>query len=193
MTPAARLQAAIEILDEVIASARDDGPPADTIVTRYFKTRRYAGSGDRRAVRELVFRAIRRSGERPASGRAAVLGLAQDDESLASLFGQPRGPGPAGAGETGAVAGPLPDWIKPELSPLVADAEWPALLERAPLDLRINGARTDRDAMLTAFDGAQATPLSPWGIRLAADSRVDDRPEFAGGLVEVQDEGSQLI
>ena len=53
MTPAARLQAAIEVLDEVIASARSDGPPADTIVTRYFKQRRYAGSKDRRAVREL--------------------------------------------------------------------------------------------------------------------------------------------
>src|SRR5260221_10618772 len=64
MTPAARLQAAIEVLDEVIASARDDGPPADTIVTRYFKHRRYAGSKDRRAVRELAFRAIRRSADR---------------------------------------------------------------------------------------------------------------------------------
>ena len=40
MTPAARLQAAIEILDQVIASARDDGPPADSIVTRYFQTPR---------------------------------------------------------------------------------------------------------------------------------------------------------
>jgi 16S rRNA (cytosine967-C5)-methyltransferase len=90
MTPAARLQAAIEILDEVIASARDDGPPADIIVTRYFKTRRYAGSGDRRAVRELVFRAIRRSAERPSSGRAAMLGLAQDDPDFAELFGQAR-------------------------------------------------------------------------------------------------------
>ncbi|MFL6765577.1 MAG: RsmB/NOP family class I SAM-dependent RNA methyltransferase, partial [Sphingomicrobium sp.] len=71
MTPAARLQAAIEILDEVIASVRNDGPPADSIVTRYFKHRRYAGSKDRRAVRELVFRAIRRSAEEPPSGRAA--------------------------------------------------------------------------------------------------------------------------
>ena len=62
MKPAARVQAAIEILDEVIASARDDGPPADTIIQRYFKTRRYAGSKDRRAVRELTYRAIRRSG-----------------------------------------------------------------------------------------------------------------------------------
>ena len=69
MTPAARLQAAAEILDEVIGSARDDGPPADTIVTRYFKTRRYAGSKDRRAVRELVFRAIRRTAERRAAQR----------------------------------------------------------------------------------------------------------------------------
>ena len=91
MTPAARLQAAIEILDEVIAAARDDGPPADILVTRYFKMRRYAGSSDRRAVRELVFRAIRRSAERPESGRAAMLGLAQDDCELLELFGQVRG------------------------------------------------------------------------------------------------------
>src|SRR5947208_902184 len=80
--PTARLQAAIEILDEVIASVRNDGPPADSIVTRYFKHRRYAGSKDRRAVRELVFRAIRRSAEEPPSGRAAVLGLARDEPAL---------------------------------------------------------------------------------------------------------------
>src|SRR3954468_19394012 len=92
MTPAARLQAAIEVLDEVIASARDDGPPADTIVTRYFKQRRYAGSGDRRAVRELVFRAIRRSAERPVSGRSAIVGMAQDNPELLDLFGEARGP-----------------------------------------------------------------------------------------------------
>src|SRR4029079_4507044 len=99
MTPAARLQAAIEVLDEVIAAVRDDGPPADTIVTRYFKARRYAGSGDRRAVRELVFRAIRRSGERPESGRAAVIGLTNDDPELARLFGEPRGPAGLAEGE----------------------------------------------------------------------------------------------
>src|SRR5690349_22412394 len=92
MTPAARLQAAIEVLDEVIVSAREDGPPADAIVTRYFKHRRYAGSKDRRAVRELVFRAIRRSGKRPESGRTAILGLAEDHSELLDLFGQPRGP-----------------------------------------------------------------------------------------------------
>ena len=75
MTPAARLQAVIEVLDEVIVSTRENGPPADTIVSRYFKHRRYAGSKDRRAVRELVFRAVRRAAERPETGRSAVVGL----------------------------------------------------------------------------------------------------------------------
>src|SRR5512138_3855653 len=104
MTPAARLQAAIEVLDEVIVSARDDGPPADTIVTRYFKTRRYAGSKDRRAVRELVFRAVRAVAERPASGRAALLSLVRQDPDLLGLLGKPRGPAPLVAGEDVAEA-----------------------------------------------------------------------------------------
>jgi 16S rRNA (cytosine967-C5)-methyltransferase len=193
MTPAARLQAASEILDAVIASARDDGPPADAIVTRYFKTRRYAGSKDRRAVRELVFRAIRRTGERPDSGRAAIIGLAEGDEALAAMFGEPRGPEPRTPGEAASSSSLLPSWVIAELSPLVRETEFPALLERAPLDLRVNVARTSRDAILEGFPEGTATPLSPWGIRLAADSRVDDHPAFAGGLVEVQDEGSQLI
>ena len=193
MTPAARLQAAIEILDEVIASARDDGPPADTIVTRYFKTRRYAGSKDRRAVRELVFRGIRTVAESPEAGRAAALALARSDPSLFDLFGEPRGPAVLVDGEPAAKAGVVPAWLTAELSPLVGLDEWSALLERAPLDLRVNVARTSRDDVLSRFEGVQPTPLSPWGIRLPADSRVDDHQTFAEGLVEVQDEGSQLI
>src|SRR5438270_7431633 len=156
MTPAARLQAAIEVLDEVIASARDDGPPADSIVTRYFKRRRYAGSKDRRAVRELVFRAIRRSAERPDSGRSAVLGLVEDEPELAELFGQPRGPEARAKDERSAAAVAVPHWLRGELSPLLAESEWSALLERAPLDLRVNVARASRDDLLTQFDGATA-------------------------------------
>jgi 16S rRNA (cytosine967-C5)-methyltransferase len=194
MTPSARVQAAIEIVDEVIASVRNDGPPADAIVTRYFKTRRYAGSKDRRAVRELVFRAIRRSGERPDSGRSAMLGLAVGDAELAALFdGSPHGPALQVQGEQVAQASFVPAWLQPMLSEHVMADEWPALLDRAPVDLRVNGARTTRQAMLESFDGAQPTSLSPWGMRLPPDSRVDDHPAFAGGLVEVQDEGSQLI
>jgi len=193
MTPAARLQAAIEILDEIVASAVNDGPPADTIVTRYFKTRRYAGSKDRRAVRESVFRAIRAVAERPASGRAALLALAVSDPSLLDSFGEPRGPEPMIAGELAAARGAVPDWITPELSDLVSQDEWQALLDRAPVDLRVNAARANRDELVLEFECGIATPLSPWGIRLPPDSRIDDHDAFAKGLVEIQDEGSQLI
>ncbi len=193
MTPAARLQAASEILDQVIASAEQNGAPADVLVTRYFKTRRYAGSKDRRAVRELVFKAIRRAAEAPATGREAILGLAADDPELVPLFGQPRGPEPIGDGEMAALAGTVPEWIAETFSPLIGKDEHQALLERAPVDLRVNIAKTTRDAMIEAVPGARATKLSPWCLRLEPDSRVDTLPVFADGLIEIQDEGSQLI
>ena len=179
----------------MIASARDDGPPADAIVTRYFKTRRYAGSKDRRAVRELVFRAIRRSAERPASGRAAMLGLAEDDPELARAV---RRAARAGAAQRRAKParrhGRVPAWLEPELSPLVGADEWPALARaRAARPSRQCRADSPRRMCWPSSTGAEPTPLSPWGIRLPADSRVDDHPAFASGLVEVQDEGSQLI
>ena len=194
MTPSARVQAAIEILDLVIASARDEGPPADAIVQAYFKARRYAGSKDRRAVRELVFRAVRRSGEPPVSGRVAMIGLAGEDEEVAVLFdGSPHAPPKIGSREKASEAALLPQWIEHELSALVSPDEWPALLDRAPLDLRVNVSRSSREAMAEAFEGAEPTPLSPWGLRLPSDSRVTAHPAFAEGLAEIQDEGSQLI
>ena len=193
MTPAARLQAASEIIDEVIASARADGPPADSIVTRYFKQRRYAGSKDRRAVREQVFRAIRLFGDIPPSGRAAILGLIEREPELAPLLGEPRGPAPQEPDEPIAQPRLMPEWLLAQLSPLVAEGEQAALLERAPLDLRVNAARATREELLGQFEGAVPTGRSPWGIRLRPDTRIDDHPAFEAGLVEVQDEGSQLI
>ena len=100
MTPAARIQAAVELVDEIIASAREGGAAADTLIARYFKARRYAGAKDRRAVRELVYGAVRRAGERPPSGRSAMLGLAQEDPGLLALFdGSPHGPATVREGE----------------------------------------------------------------------------------------------
>ena len=190
MTPSARVQAAIEILDLVIASAREDGPPADAIVSAYFKTRRYAGSKDRRAVREWVFQAIRRSAEVSASGRAAMLGVA---EAAALFDGSAHGPAVVGVGEEATPAGAVPAWVQPLLSPLVGEEEWPALLERAPLDLRGHPASTIWKDLEAAFPGSQKTPLSPWGIRLPSETKIDDHSAYRAGDVEVQDEGSQLI
>ena len=59
MTPAARVQTSIELLDAIIQSARVKGAPADRILAEWFRGNRFAGSKDRRAIRELVFSAIR--------------------------------------------------------------------------------------------------------------------------------------
>ena len=86
MTPAARVQTAIELLDKVIASARAKGAPADRILADWFKANRFAGSKDRRAIRDLVFAAIRACGPVPETGRAAMLRLAQVDGSILPLY-----------------------------------------------------------------------------------------------------------
>lgn len=190
MIPQARLQAAIELVEAIIESAREGGAAADTLIARYFKTRRYAGSGDRRAVRELVFRAVRRAGERPVSGRAALLGLPE----LAALFdGSAHGPAPIEPGEPVAEAGIAPAWLLDRFDPVVAPDEFPALLERAPLDLRVNRLKGGRDKALALFSDAVPTPWSPLGLRLPEGARVERTELWERGLVEIQDEGSQLV
>lgn len=194
MRPAARLQAAIELLDRIIAAARDAGPAADTLVARYFKERRYAGSKDRRAVRDLVYRAIRRSAERPVSGRAALAGLAQDDNALLPLFdGSEHGPAAIDAAEAVALASVVPAWLEGRFDPLLGESEIAALLGRAPLDLRVNRLKGSLGEAQASFPGATPTRLSPLGLRLPEGIQVEDSPAWQSGLVEVQDEGSQLL
>ena len=194
MRPAARAQAAIELLDQIVAAAASAGPAADTIIASYFKTRRYAGSKDRRAVRDLVYRAIRRSGERPATGRAALLGLAQDDPELLPLFdGSHHGPAAVSDGEEIAQASIAPAWLADRFDPLVDRSEMDTLLARAPLDLRVNRLKGDRAAALSALPEGAPTPLSPIGLRLPDGFQLESEDAYASGLVEVQDEGSQLL
>jgi 16S rRNA (cytosine967-C5)-methyltransferase len=193
MTPAARLQAAIEIVDEVVAAAEAGGAAADTLIARYFKTRRYAGSKDRRAVRDLAYAAIRRAGERPASGRAAMVGLAQDRPEIAALFdGSHNYPAPIGD-EPAAPAGIAPAWLEEKLMAALGADELPAMLERAPLDLRVNRLKATRNDVLPELPDAVPGDLSPDAIRLPEGTKVEAMPAFAHGLIEVQDEGSQLI
>lgn len=192
MTPAARLQAAIELMDEIVAAAREGGAAADTLIARYFKTRRYAGSKDRRAVRALVYGAARRTGEAPVSGRAALLGLARDEPALLDLFdGSPHGPPSIAAGEPVAAPGVMPLWLEERFDPLVSAREWPALLERAPLDLRINRLKADHASV--AIPGAAPSPHAPLGLRLSGEINIEQAPAWQAGLVEVQDEGSQMV
>lgn len=192
MTPAARVQTAIGLLDDIAAAARAGGAPADRILAEWFRTHRFAGSKDRRAIRELVYRAIRACGPVPDSGRAAMLRLAEGDPALVPLFdGSPYGPVPIGADESAAAGGIAPGWLMERLaaSGLEGD-EAAALIGRAPLDIRINALKAARETVELPEQG-QLLP-SAQGIRLPPGTPVEQWPAFRDGLIEVQDCGSQL-
>ncbi len=193
MTPAARVEAAIELLDTIIAAARTKGAPADRIIADYFRARRYAGSKDRRAVRDLVYRAIRLCGPVPANGRTAMLAVAGQDEAVAALFdGSPHGPAPRAEGEEAANTGLAPKWLAAALRASdLGGREIAALLGRAPLDIRVNALKADR-ADLTLPEAGE--PLaSAQGLRFASGTAVEQWDAYTDGLIEVQDLGSQLI
>lgn len=195
MTPPARTQAAIELLDQILAAAREGGAAADTLIARYFATRRYAGSKDRRAVRELVYAAIRAAGDRPETGRAAMLLVADADAAVAETFdGSTHAPAAIAKDEPRAKPGVAPQWLSKALRASGLDgAALTALAGRATLDLRVNTLMTTRDAVLEALPEAEATPHAPDGIRLPTGTNVEMLPLFNEGAIEVQDEGSQIV
>jgi 16S rRNA (cytosine967-C5)-methyltransferase len=100
------------------------------------------------------------------------------------------------------VAGDYPEWLDPHLAAVFGDdrvAEAVAMARRAPLDLRVNTLKTKREKVLASLAHLDAKPTlwSPLGVRitLAADARnvgIHAEEDFIKGLVEVQDEGSQL-
>jgi 16S rRNA (cytosine967-C5)-methyltransferase len=191
MTPSARIQAAIDLLDAIVIAARDQGAAADTIIAKYFAQRRYAGSKDRRAVRELVYSAIRTLGERPKSGRAAMLALAASDPEIAALFdGSTHAPAAIGNQEAAAAPGIAPEWIVAKLteSGIGAD-ELPALIDRAPLDIRINTLVETPEAI----DGAEPIAGLADALRLPSGTSIEQLDAFKDGAIEVQDAGSQIV
>lgn len=195
MTPAARTQAAIELLDAIITSARDGGAAADTLIARYFAERRYAGSKDRRAVRALVYDAIRMLGERPDNGRAAMLALADTRPDIAAHFGgEGHAPSAIESDEPRARSGLVPIWLGRMLTAAgINRPQQAALLDRAPLDIRVNTLRSDVATVRAAFPEAEPIAGVPNGLRLPPDSSIERHELFESGAIEVQDAGSQLV
>ena len=192
MTPAARLQAAIELLDEIIIAARDDGASADNIAKKFFKARRYAGSKDRRAIREHVYAAIRRFGERPESGRAAIVSLAREQPEMEALFDDSKyGPGEIADGEDAAQGPAIPEWLTPKFADVIDQNEQAALFDRAPLDVRLNPrkAKTELDQY---WPDAEKLALEN-AFRLPSGTQVDSSEPYRSGMIEIQDLGSQAI
>lgn len=195
MTPAARVQAAIEILDRIIDAARNEGAAADTLIARYFAERRYAGSKDRRAVRDLVYQAVRRFGAAPESGRAAMVTLAAEDDVLAALFdGSGHGPTPIAPDEPQAIPSLAPAWLVERLAGSGLDeAEIAALVERAPLDIRVNRQRADMDSIGAAFPDGEGIAGLPDALRLPTGTPVERSDAWRSGKIEIQDAGSQIV
>jgi 16S rRNA (cytosine967-C5)-methyltransferase len=221
MLPAARVAAAIEILADIETRRR----PAVDALKDWGLARRFAGSGDRAAIAGLVYDALRRKASSAwimgeASPRAEVLGALKqlrglDVEEIAALFsGEGHAPAPLSEAErerlrtgdlSGApahVQGDYPEWLTPAFAESCGEAaidEGRALATRAPVDLRVNTLKTDRERALAALAhlGPVPTPFSPIGLRVAirGDGRgpaLAAEPAYVKGLVEVQDEGSQL-
>lgn len=194
MRPAARLQSAIELVDQIILAARDGGASADQIAKRFFAERRYAGSKDRRAVRDLAWAAIRRFGKRPATARSAFVAMADADPALAELFdGSDYGPAAIEGGEARSTGGGLPKWIKPLFSAHIDEAEQASLLDRAPMDLRVNALKASRAEVSAMFPEAEILLHVDHGLRLPGGTAIDSHPAVENGQVEIQDLGSQLI
>lgn len=193
MTPAARTQAAIDLVDAILDAARGGGAAGDQVAKRFFAARRYAGSKDRRAIRTLAYDAVRRFGAVPVNARAAIVALADDDPDLAATFdGSSYGPSPIVDGEPRAERSFAPAWLVDALrSGGLDDADLAALLERAPLDIRVNRLLTDRDTLLAELGGEPAADL-PDAIRLPADT-LPDSEALRDGRAEVQDIGSQIV
>ena len=221
MTPAARLSAAIEVFADIEARRR----PAADALKDWGLTHRFAGSGDRSSIGSLVYDSLRKKASaswimREATPRAAVLGALAltrsfDGAALAALCtGEGHAPSLLSADERahidarsleGAplhVRADIPEFLTPSFGAslgAMAEGEGKALAERAPVDLRANTLKGERDALAVklAHLSPVPTPLSPLGLRIAITPEgrapaLHVEPSFIKGLFEVQDEGSQL-
>ena len=94
----------------------------------------------------------------------------------------------------------LPEWLVQPLKDQLGDGFWPlvqALSQSAPLDLRVNVLKEKRPEvqkeLAQAAIKSEATPYSPWGLRVEGKPALAKLPAFVRGAIEVQDEGSQLL
>ena len=192
--------------------------PADAVVSRYFREQRELGHADRAFVAETVFAVLRRgrSIEARCAGKlsdrnrllvalAVTRGWSQrelvpvlkasEEEWLAAAKSMPE------SEFSPAVRCDLPDWLYDRLAAQFGADEVlrlaQALNQPAPLDLRVNTLKTNREAVLArlAADDIAAVPgpLSPLAVRLREKPALAKYPLFVDGSFEVQDEGSQLL
>jgi 16S rRNA (cytosine967-C5)-methyltransferase len=222
MRPGAHILSAIEVLEDIEARHR----PAAVALADWGRAHRFAGSGDRAAIGNLVFDALRQRRSLSIlmqcdAPRAIVIAAAPRalglpvDAVIASADGSAHAIAPLSPDEHAglrrelpldapvAARGDFPDWLQPSFERAFGAAaaeEGAALARRAPVDLRVNGLKADRERVLKALARfkPQPTPHSPLGVRLLPPEGRGRQPNIeaeAGhgkGWYEVQDEGSQI-
>ncbi len=212
MRRAARLAAAIEL----VAAFDAGGTPLERQFSSWARANRYAGSGDRAAIGDLVHDVLRRRRSlawrmRDDSARAALIALvAAQGEDPATLFdGSTHAPAPLTASERAALAAPpppapdpvrldYPDWLDGALRASLGARFEPAmtaLRRRAPLDLRVNTLKASvaeaADALAAEGIETRPAPHAPHGLRAAPGAKLRAGRAWAEGLVEPQDAASQ--
>ena len=207
MTPAARLQAAIEILDRILA-----GAPVEQALTNWGRGNRFAGAGDRYALRDLVFDALRCQRSFASlggglTGRGLVLGgvRARGLEEAALFTGIGHAPAPVTDEmcrvPVGDEALDVPDWLAAALRESLGaqyGAVMAAMRLRAPVYLRVNTARVTvaEVAVALAAEGIAAHSVS-WvntALEVTDNERKLQRTDvFLSGLFELQDASSQAV
>lgn len=181
MTPAARLSAAVELLDDIDAALARRGAAADVLIRRYFRKRRYAGSSDRSAITDLVYDVIRNralygwrlmsAGCPVSNSYMALLSLRLKDGGLDPvLFDGPYAQQDPGSDYLErldravlldnpplSVSLNVPDWLADRLEHRFGEQvldEVGALSGRASVDLRVNSLKADRETVLKALGDA---------------------------------------
>ena len=211
MTPGARLQMAIDILEALDKT----GQPTDRFLKSWFRIRRFAGSKDRRAIAEQVF-SVQRSRVRLAHRMGsdtprALMIAALPPEEIEALFTGGYGPAPLTDDERIArtathspppnwVQGEYPEWLEDQLTKAFGDnllTEMTAFQNRAPTDLRVNTLKSNREDVIAALaaDGITAapSPYAPHGVRITSDAtNLSKSALFESGAFEFQDEAAQI-
>jgi 16S rRNA (cytosine967-C5)-methyltransferase len=221
MTPSGRLSAAIEVFADIESRRR----PAADVLKDWGQSHRFAGSSDRAAIAGLVYDALRRKASSSwlmgeTSPRAALIGMLRRERGLdvaaiaVLCSGERFAPAPLSEAESAAlnadrianapayIQGDYPEWLDANLVRTFGDEraeEGASLASRAPLDLRVNTLKGEREELLPKLAHLHAEPTrwSATGLRiqLGADAKspaIHAEPLFIKGFVEIQDEGSQL-
>lgn len=208
MIPAARVAAAIDVLDKVLG-----GAPVEPCLTNWGRANRFAGSGDRAAIRDLVFDALRCKRSFAAlggaeTGRGLMVGwLRASGQTVDAVFtGIGHAPSPITDRDAPKTATELealdcPDWLAPRLRRSLGPAFAPvmtALQSRAPVVLRVNLARISRGAAqaLLAQDGIETAfhALADTALQVVTPTRkILTAQAYLDGLIELQDAASQAV